>query len=226
MGVERRDGRVQPGRSAVVQEQAHPHPARRGTPERLEEQRPGLVVVPDVVLDVQRAVGGGGEGRAGCEGVAWIGEGVDSRLARIGGGVRRDGAAKPAGIGGCGEGRHRRWLRGARFRGAEHQDRKRNGQPGEDGSHEAAGMHRRAAGGTSVGRPVHAGGVLRYFFRPVCFSASLQRGLTALSFLSRQASTRPLPIGTLAQNFWRSPLHSLAANLRAAMASSSWTAAS
>ena len=41
----------------------------------------------------------------------------------------------------------------------------------------------------------------RYFFSPVCFSASLQDWLTALSFLLRQASARPSPGLTFVQNF-------------------------
>ena len=60
-----------------------------------------------------------------------------------------------------------------------------------------------------------------YFLSPVCFSASLQAWLTSLSCLLRQASARPWPGCTSAQNFWRSPLHSVAAYFRAVTACSS-----
>ncbi len=40
----------------VVQQHAHPHPAIGGAQQRVGEDAPGQVVVPDVILDIQRTL--------------------------------------------------------------------------------------------------------------------------------------------------------------------------
>ena len=55
---------------------------------------PDQVVVPDVVLHVERALGGVGEQHTRGEGIAAIGQREHARAARVCGGKRRDGAAQ------------------------------------------------------------------------------------------------------------------------------------
>ena len=84
-----------PGGVVVVEQQAHAHAAFGRLPQRLEQQVAGLVGVPDVVLDVERAVGGSGEDGARGERRAGLGDRVDPGVTRMGGSTRPDGAAEP-----------------------------------------------------------------------------------------------------------------------------------
>jgi hypothetical protein len=57
MRVERRERRIEPARVLVVEQEADADAALRGLPQRLEDQVAGRVGVPDVVLDVEAALG-------------------------------------------------------------------------------------------------------------------------------------------------------------------------
>ena len=83
MGVERGNPVVQTGGVVVVEQQPHTHATIGGAVERLEQQRSGHVVVPDVVLHVQRMLGGTGEQHACREGVETFLQGEHARLARM-----------------------------------------------------------------------------------------------------------------------------------------------
>ena len=61
MRIERRDGFVETARVVVVQQQAHPHATLGRLPQGLEQEIPGMVAVPDVVLHIERALRGAGE---------------------------------------------------------------------------------------------------------------------------------------------------------------------
>ena len=70
MGVERGQRRVDAAGAVVVQQQPHPHAALGGVAQGVEQQRARRILVPDVVLDVERAVGGPRQERPRGEGIA------------------------------------------------------------------------------------------------------------------------------------------------------------
>jgi hypothetical protein len=86
MRVDRGEARVLSRGGDVVEQKAHAHAARGRAPQRLEHQRAGLVVVPDVVLHVERAVRRLREEGARGERVGRRRQRIDARAA----GVRRD----------------------------------------------------------------------------------------------------------------------------------------
>jgi hypothetical protein len=59
------------------------NPAFGRFPQLLEHQLPGAIVVPDVVLNVERALGGPRERHARGEGIHWAREELDSRFAGV-----------------------------------------------------------------------------------------------------------------------------------------------
>ena len=76
-------GRIEAGDSIVVQQETHPHAPRRGAPQRLEQEDTGNVVMPDVVLDVERALGRLDQKCPRSESAAAAGERVNSRQLRV-----------------------------------------------------------------------------------------------------------------------------------------------
>ncbi len=80
VAVQGLQGVVQPSGAAVVQQQAHAHAAVGGQQQLVQQQQAGLVVAPDVVLHIQRVLGGAGQQAAGGEGFARIAQGVDARV--------------------------------------------------------------------------------------------------------------------------------------------------
>ena len=96
MRVERGEGRIEPLRIQVVEQQPHAHPPLGRLPERLEQQVADLVAVPDEVLRVERLFGGVGEQDARGERIAGVGQRMDARLAGIRGDAGRDRAAEPS----------------------------------------------------------------------------------------------------------------------------------
>ena len=95
MRVERGDGRIEPLRVQVVEQQAHAHPTLGRLPERLEQQVADLVAMPDEVLHVERLFRGVGEQDARGERIAGVGKRMDARLAGIRSDAWRDRAAEP-----------------------------------------------------------------------------------------------------------------------------------
>jgi hypothetical protein len=91
MRVEGGNRFVQPAGIRVVEQDAHAHAALRGSPHRVVQQVPGLVAVPDVVLDVERLVGGGRKQHACGKRVCRRRERVNAGLARM----RRDTGFEP-----------------------------------------------------------------------------------------------------------------------------------
>ena len=89
---------VAPPRASHLSSRPQPHSSTSGPvqPQRLEEKVARFVAAPDLVLDVERAVGGGGKHDACGERLPGLWKRVDPRLARIIGCVRRDGAAEPS----------------------------------------------------------------------------------------------------------------------------------
>ncbi len=82
-------------RVEVVEQQAHAHAALGRLPERLEQQVPDLVSVPDEILRVERFFRGGGEHDTRREGVIGLRKRMDAGLARIRRDARRNRAAEP-----------------------------------------------------------------------------------------------------------------------------------
>ena len=83
VGVRVDDGedRVQPLDAVVVEQHPHAHAALGGIPELLEQEEPGGVGMPDVVLHVERALRRAREQDPGGKGVPSLRERVDSALA-------------------------------------------------------------------------------------------------------------------------------------------------
>ena len=81
MRIERGDPGIEAGGVVVIEEQPHAHATIGGAMERLEQQRPRHIVVPDVVLHVQRMLGGTGEQHARGESVETFLEREHPRLA-------------------------------------------------------------------------------------------------------------------------------------------------
>lgn len=90
MRVERGQLLVEPDRVVVVEQQPHPHAAVGRSAQGAEQQRAGLVVVPDVVLHVERALGGARKQHARSERVEPVGQRMDAGAARMRGGQRCD----------------------------------------------------------------------------------------------------------------------------------------
>jgi len=129
MRVEHGDDRVQPLDAVVVDQQPHAHAALGGVPELLEQQEPGDVGVPDVVLHVEGALRRARERDPGGEGVPSLRERVDAALA-LPVGVRRPHRLTETRVRRFGEGRRRgsRLQRGERGASARNQrDKKKRG---------------------------------------------------------------------------------------------------
>ena len=137
IGLRRESGQrcVEPRSSVVVEQQAHAD-AARGPAQGLEQQRAGGIVVPDVVLHVQRALGRRGQHDARRERVARIGQTKDAGLARMRRGDRGDALCQP-----------RRRVAGQRFaRRAPSSE----GRPAQPQQQRREGAH--------AGEPCEAGG--------------------------------------------------------------------
>ncbi len=78
--VENGEDRVQPLDAVVVEQHPHAHAALGGIPELLEQEEPGDVGMPDVVLHVERALRRAREHDPGGKGVPSLRERVDSAL--------------------------------------------------------------------------------------------------------------------------------------------------
>ena len=76
-----RERGVEAGRVEVVEQQPHPHAAPGRIRQRFEQQVADLVAMPDVVLGIERALGGVRQQHAGGERVAGVGQRVDAALA-------------------------------------------------------------------------------------------------------------------------------------------------
>src|SRR5690606_10252943 len=82
--VQRRQDIVQAGDAIVVEQQAHAHATLCSSVQGLQKQRACQVVVPDVVLHIQRALGGAAEEGACGERITCVCQSDDSRLAGVG----------------------------------------------------------------------------------------------------------------------------------------------
>ncbi len=80
IGVEPGEDVVHAGDAVIVQQQPHAHAPLRRLPQRVEQQRAGDVVVPDVVLHVERAFGRARQQHARGEGLLRVGQRQDTRL--------------------------------------------------------------------------------------------------------------------------------------------------
>ncbi len=70
-------------RADVVKQHAHPHTAVCGAQQRVGEDAPGQVVVPDVVLDIQRTLRRIGQDDACQEGIDAASQRAKAALARV-----------------------------------------------------------------------------------------------------------------------------------------------
>jgi hypothetical protein len=147
MRVEGGERRVEAGDAVVVEEQAHPHTAGCRLAQLLEEQAPRDVVVPDVVLHVERALGGAREQHARGEGVARIEQRIHARAARVPASLGRNRAAERRALRVGKRLRDRAVLqRGKLAAGAQDErDRKKTTSPQSRAAHGAARALRNAA---------------------------------------------------------------------------------
>ncbi|MNI43362.1 hypothetical protein D3C73_976880 [compost metagenome] len=97
--IERGKHLVQTGRAVVVQQQAHAHAPVGGFVQRFQQHGAGHVVVPDVVLHIQAALGRARQHHAGGKGVMGIAQGMDTRFSGVGGRLRRNAATQRRGEG-------------------------------------------------------------------------------------------------------------------------------
>ena len=91
--VERAEEAVETGCVVVVEQEADTHAAVGGAAHRCEQQHAGHVFSPDVVLDIERALGLVGKQHAGGECIAAVAQLDDSGLARMLPRARRDRAS-------------------------------------------------------------------------------------------------------------------------------------
>lgn len=85
MCVQGRQHCVEPRNAVVVEKQSHPHPALCRGMDRFQQQRSRTITVPDVVLQIEAALGRPGEGDTRGKGFPRIGEQFDpggTRMAR------------------------------------------------------------------------------------------------------------------------------------------------
>ena len=76
--VQRGQHGIHAGCATIVQQQAHAHAAVCGLQQLVEQQVPGCVIAPDVVLHIQRALGRTGQQCPGGIGSVGIRQGVDA----------------------------------------------------------------------------------------------------------------------------------------------------
>ena len=93
MRIERGERRIEAARVLVVEQEADADAALRRLPQRLEHQVAGRVGVPDVVLDVEAALGRAGDDHPRRERVAAAEQRHDAGLARMCRDRAREGAA-------------------------------------------------------------------------------------------------------------------------------------
>lgn len=94
---------IEAGNAVVVDEQADADAALGRFPQLVEQDQPGRVGLPDVILRVDGLFGGAGEHRARGKGVAPVEEGNDAADVRVTGDGREERGAEPR-VGGGGKG--------------------------------------------------------------------------------------------------------------------------
>ncbi|MCY1295647.1 hypothetical protein D9M70_449960 [compost metagenome] len=99
MGVHGREQLIHAGQAVVVEQQAHAHAAVGGLVQRLQQQRAGQVVAPDVVLHVERALRRACQVDARGEGGLGVVQRVDAAEPGLAGQRGRDRAAQRRGRG-------------------------------------------------------------------------------------------------------------------------------
>ena len=85
---------IDAGRAVIVEQQPHPHAPVRRAPQGVEEKRPREVRFPDIILDIEAALGRIGQDHARGKGVVALDQRVHPAEPRMGFEERRDPAAK------------------------------------------------------------------------------------------------------------------------------------
>ena len=103
MAIETRQRIVQARRVVVVQQQPHLHAAPGRLQQRAEQQASRHIVLPDVILHIQRALRFAHQQIAGRESVEPVRQRMNAAQAGVAGTARADNLLKPADVGQFGQ---------------------------------------------------------------------------------------------------------------------------